>query len=187
MNTTPVDLQSSVPKLRLLQDITKRKVYELPFYSGPPERDFLLAELLERIRQEDPLWSGDDDRQPIERQPHAHNGNLMIIERRVWEARRTEILAEMWRDFSDMSEADVMASYRNTYSEDAAACFNRHGRPDDGCIDYKDESKRIGNPTQGGRGMRQALAHIAPIHLCDFCAVRSTVQEKVFKQRGYYE
>jgi hypothetical protein len=187
MPEQPVDLQSSVPKLRLLQDLTAHKVYEIPFYSGPSERDFLLLELLQRIRREDPEWSRDDERLPMDQQPHAHKGNLMIIERRVWEKRRTEILKDMWRDVRGMSEEDALQSYRNTYTEDASTCFNRHQRPKMGCIDYKDESKRIGNPTAGGRGMRQALAHIAPIHLCDFCPVKSGyVQGEVFHERGYY-
>ncbi len=177
---------STGPKVRLLQDITARKCYELPSYTGPADRDVLLADLIERIRKEDPAWSHDDERIPIDQQPHAHRGNLMVIEREVWDKRKKEILAEMWRDFG-MSDEDVMSTYRNTYAEDANVCFNRHGRPDAGCIDYKEDHKRIGNPTEGGRGLRQALAHIAPVYLCDFCPAKSWYQTKAFTERGYYD
>lgn len=163
-------------------DITARKTYELPDYEGPVQGDVLLTELLDFHCK-----CSERCKHPNVKPGIEHVGNMMNVPDDVWEKRRTEILKEMWRDYPGVSEEDALESYRNTYREDAAACFNRHGRPADGCIDYKDGSKRIGNPTRGGRGMRQALAHIAPVFLCDFCAVRSTVQGKVFHERGLYK
>ena len=162
---------------RLLQDLTARQVYELPNYSGPAEHDILLIKMVEErctcsVRCEHPnVQLGE-----------PHRGNLMKIDDDVWKKRRTDILREMWSAFPDMSEADLMASVRNAYIEDAGMCFNRHGRPDDGCIDYKDDSKRIGSPSK-----HPWLAKKKPVYLCDFCPVKSTVQGKVFHKLGLYK
>lgn len=156
--------------MRLLQDITARKVYELPDYEGPVEGDVLLEQLLERpdLKFED----GTD-----------HVGNLMVIPDSLWERNRQRILAEIWRDFPDMGDDDIVKAYRNTYIEDANKCFNRHNRPKMGCIDFHDDSKRIGSPTKN-----RALAKLKPIYLCDFCPVASGyVATEIRYKKGLYD
>lgn len=162
---------------RLVQDITARKVYELPDYDGPPERDILLIELCEHV-----TVCSDKCRHPNVQPGQQHVGNMLQIDSTVWNKHRDTILSEMWSSFPDMGEDDILQSSRNNYTEDAGKCFNRHNRPMDGCLDYKDDSKRIGNPSKHPWLMQEK-----PVYLCDFCPVKSTVQGKVFHKRGLYK
>lgn len=158
-------------------DILARKVYELPDYEGNPSNDVLLENLLERH-----CTCTEHCKHPNVQLGQRHVGNLLQIDNKTWEKRRNEILEEMWRDYPDMSPIDAMSSARNTYREDANTCFSRHGRPKEGCIDYKEDSKRISTPSKS-----QYLAHVAPIFLCDFCPIKSWVQGQAFHKKGLYK
>lgn len=77
----------------------------------------------------------------------------------------------------------------NTYEEDALKCYSAHHRPKEGCIDYWDESKRIGRPTELGR---QAVADQYKLgqtdpHICQYCPVQSWVQTQVNFKQGLYK
>jgi hypothetical protein len=180
--TDVVDLNSSTPKLRLLQDLTAHKVYEVPFFNGPPERDVLLQKVID-----DHCTCGPRCKHPNVKPGEPHRGNLMVIEQRVWDKRQSEILRDMWRDVPGMSEEDVLHSFRNTYVEDAHECFNRHGRPEMSCIDYKEDHKKIGSPVHTSRNAKRAMMQLSPVFLCDFCPVKTWVQEQVYHQRGLYQ
>jgi len=159
-------------------DITARKTYELPDYEGHPDGDILLEQLLEKH-----CTCSSACRHPHVQKPgERHVGNMMQIDDATYAKRRTEILKEMWRDYPDMGEEDILVSARNTYVEDASACFNRHSRPKMGCIDYRDDKKRIGSPTKN-----RMLAELAPVYLCDFCPVKTWVTTEIRHSRGMYK
>lgn len=77
----------------------------------------------------------------------------------------------------------------NTYAEDALRCYSDHHRPKQGCIDWWDESKRIGRPTaEGKQAVRDQykLGEGDP-HLCQYCPVASWVQTQVNFRQGLYK
>jgi hypothetical protein len=153
---------------RLLQDITARQVYELPDFDGPVEQDFMLKDLLDSPACKFP------DGTP-------HRGNLLKIPTDVWDKNRERVLKEIWRDFPDMGDDDILRAWRNTFLEDAMECFNKHHRPDMGCPDYCDSSKRIGSPSK-----HPFLANQKPVYLCYFCPVHTWVTEQNRYAAGQY-
>lgn len=70
---------------------------------------------------------------------------------------------------------------KQTYLDDALKCYSRHGRPKEGCGDYCDGDKRIGNPTRVGweTGPR--------VFLCHFCPVESYIQMRERHVAGAYK
>lgn len=151
--------------MRLLVCFECNSIEELPDYDGPHEHDVLLEELVSRHGPE-------EDR---------HRGTLMQVEDKHWQSKKTRkgIIQQIWKGAKGLDDLDEdYYATKNTFVEDAAKCYNRHNRPKDGCIDYKVHNKRIGNPLKGSP---------MKVFVCDFCVVKSTVQEKVYKERGLYE
>lgn len=102
---------------------------------------------------------------------------LLAVKNEDWSNQRIkdEILRELgqkWVGFHPEFYAT-----KNTYQEDALHCFSRHSRPKDGCIDWKDSSKRL-TPQDWTK---------AHVYLCDFCPVASTVTTKIRMARGDYD
>lgn len=149
---------------------------ELPDYEGPPEYDRLLNELVQRHRQIDPV---------------VHDGervaNLMHVEDRDWEQNRGAILDRMRSKDQGFGEPWIHEAH-NTYKEDALACFSRHGRPKEGCIDYWDSSKRIGRPTPEGRAVLRTLHKLGDKdpHICAWCPVHTYVTTEKQWRAGLY-
>lgn len=81
----------------------------------------------------------------------------------------------------------------NTFEEDAMRCWRDHHRPEEGkpCIDFWDDSKRIGRPTEMGRAFVRdrdyhKLAKKDP-HLCAWCPYFSVVVTERRWKRGMYK
>lgn len=132
-------------------------------YDGPPEYDYLLNALLAGPKHKFPDGT-------------AHFGLLHRIDQKSFDSimRQTDgsgmrqLSAELFKNH------DLVVEWRDTFREDANACFNRHGRPKMGCIDYCDSSRRIGNPsTAERRNFTVDSKPPPPVYLCHFCPVHS--------------
>lgn len=155
-------LDDSGPRIRLLRCLDCKSIDELPAYDGPAERDVLLDNLL---RSQHIYASG-----------RTHEVTLLTVAAKLWNDSNIQpkIVQQLSAGGSkglDELDADYYAT-KNTYQEDALACFNRHSRPKEGCIDYQSHDKRIGNPTSEGwkTGPR--------VYACNFCPVQSWVDKK---------
>jgi hypothetical protein len=131
---------------------------KLPDYDGPAETDDALNYALIPHRTPDGV---------------AHIGNLAVgIPDEALENMnaREQIEKEMWGAKAEF------ASFKDTLVEDAGKCYSAHGRPKLGCVDYKDDKKRLGNP-------RTKSARAGKIYLCDFCVVHSFVTSEIMSQQ----
>lgn len=155
--------------IRLLVCRDCRTIEELPGYDGPVEYDVLLDTAVERH---------------IFPNGERHIGNLMTVEDRVWSdpSAKAEIVKRIAEKTTGLN-SEFYAT-KNTYEEDALGCYSRHGRPTDGCSEYHDERKRIGNPTKE----LAANWHNHPfkVYLCDFCPVKSWVLTQERYKAGLY-
>ena len=149
--------------IRLLKCNDCKSTEEVPDFEGPAEYDVLLEHLVQRHRHP----NGEE-----------HIGQLLRVERKHWDSPKIkrEILSKMWLGTTGF-DPEFYAS-KSTFQEDALKCFNQHQRPSEGCIDWKNSEKRLGNPSKLGweRGPK--------VYLCDFCPVRAHVAKKVNDAKG---
>lgn len=153
-------------KVRLLICRDCRTVEELPDFTGPVEHDVVLDHAIEAHR----FPNGE---------PHA--GNLADVGAEEWrdESKRQGILKQIASKTTGL-ESEFYAA-KNTFQEDALKCYARHGRPSEGCIDWEDSKKRLGNPTKLG------WTAGPKVYLCHFCPVRSWVDTEKRWKAGQYQ
>lgn len=157
-------------KIRLLRCDVCRTLEELPDFDGPPEYDTVLQVALDRHRTPE---------------GHPHIGRLLDVPKRAWDTPplREALLQQIQQGSKGLAEFDT--SYydvRNTFQDDAMACYRQHNRPKAGCPDFNSESKRLKPDTKGDRkelGLSEKGMPI--IHLCSFCPVRSYYDAKAAK------
>lgn len=180
------------PEVRLLVCHRCHTVEELPDYEGPADEDAVLLRVVSAHQSCTPGGALVGGRTPEEalRSDRA----LARVERKHWNNpdTRAQILAQLGQGETGLGSE--FYAVKNTLHEDALKCFSKHHRPDT-CIDWKDQSKIVGNAIltdeekkaskllEGIRTKRQNKQ----VYLCDFCPVKSKVQEKVFRQRGLYK
>lgn len=154
---------------RLLLCHTCKSIEELPDYQGPAEHDVLLDDAVGRHRFPNGL---------------EHIGKLAQVDTKDWDdnAKRAAILEQI-KTAVEKSTGMPSEWYetKNTYQADALKCYSQHHRPTEGCIDYCDSGKRLGNPTRAGweAGPR--------VFLCHFCPVETWVRTQVRHQKGAYK
>jgi hypothetical protein len=157
--------------VRLLVCNTEGTIEELPDYQGPPEHDDVLNFLSARHK----FPSGED-----------HLGSVGRVETKHWENKQTrkaittQILDKVGHTGLDPSFYDA----KNTLREDAMTCWIRDHNRNPACSDYKTDAKRL---TPGTAKDRKALG-FAPMRsdtfLCDFCPVKSMVQQAHYDKSG---
>ena len=176
--------------VRLLVCRACATVNEIPDYEGPPDRDELLMREVSRHQQCTPQGARVGGTSPQE----AQSGDRFLarIEAHIWhdQEKRQDVLAQMGLGHTgfDQRYYDV----RNNLREDAMSCFNQHNRPKGFCIDWKDESKVVGNGILDHEEqtliIREGLRRVnRKVHLCDMCPVASTVQTAKNYKRGLYD
>lgn len=132
-----------------------------------------------------------------ERDPMAHAGSqirqsplrLIEVPTEDWKTKRAKVIETL----NEKNKKDGFSSYvsesMNTFSDDALRCYSQHHRPQEGCIDYWSDAKRIGRPTVEGRTVlaeSQKLGERDP-HLCAFCPVHSWVTTQKNFKLGLYK
>lgn len=155
------------PKIRLLHCHDCGTLETLPWYEGPADRDFALEYLL--IQHE---TNG-----------HRHIGKLYDVAEKVWELenlRNTLIEQIKGRGSPGMAAFDPkFYDTRDTLKEDAAACYQAHLRPKEGCGDWRTQRKQLVPDTKQDRKDVGLSMEGAPRQwLCDFCVVRSYYEKK---------
>lgn len=77
---------------------------------------------------------------------------------------------------------------KNNFSADAMNCWIREHNQTKDCGDYKHDKKRL----KPGTSVERAALGLEKegtgpkVYLCDYCPVKSLVQEKAFKKKGLY-
>jgi len=153
-------------RLRLLICRDCRSIEELPDFTGPVEHDVVLDHAVEAHRYPN---------------GEAHFGNLADVEESDWRdpSRQAEIVKQITSKTTGL-ESEFYAT-KNTFEAEALKCYAKHRRPDQGCIDWQNSKKRLGNPSKMGW-------QVGPkVYLCDFCPVRSWVDTQKRSQAGAYK
>lgn len=126
----------------------------------------------ERVREARDKGVRFEPRKLLMDEPHL--GDLGVVPDQDWRKHKAEIVKEMWKAESGFDSEFYAA--KNTFSEDAFKCFNRHGRPKGSCVDFMEGSKKISGP-----GVAK------PVYLCHFCPVFSFYLTKSRDARGMYD
>lgn len=98
-------------------------------------------------------------------------GQLYLVSTEDEEKLRADPMGNRSELMQQQAEQPAIAEY---YKDQALKCFVRHGGPSypgRPCIDYHDDSKKIGTAYEG------KLGKTAQIYLCDLCPYEITVQE----------
>lgn len=150
------------PEIRLVVCRDCRSIEELPPYTGPIDRDVLLEDTLSRH-----MYVGSTHEVTLVKVPESFWRDKAIKERIT-----RQLSQGGSKGIEELEDAQDYYGTRDTYREDALKCFQRHQRPQEGCIDYQNPDKRIGNPTSEGwkTGPR--------VYACSFCPVQAWVDKK---------
>lgn len=164
--------------MRLFMCLTCESIEELPDYTGPVIWD-------PEYKREVPIA---DDLLEYLVAPHKrgeHRGQLLHVDDKDWndKTKREGILKEIKEGVSGHTGMDPEAyAVRNTFQEEALKCFSAHRRPQDGCVDWHDKSKKLGNSMltyeEKSDAKKFGLKRQSPRFLCDFCPVASQVEHK---------
>lgn len=168
------------PRLRLLVCYTCNSIDALPWFDGPVQYDDTLNYRLSQHRFADG-------------NPHIGMNGLATVNEASWENPnlRRRILADLSK-LRKGGEAEglgqVNYDLRNTFKEDAQACWRAHNRTTD-CADYKSDSKRLVPDTRGERkelGLAIKNSARPATSLCVFCPYHSVVMQRARKEQGFY-
>lgn len=166
-------------KLRIFVCRRCHTVDEIPFNEVPPEGE--LDPFIERAVQRHQTCGQERGVGGyVPEQVASGDRFVAIVERKHWSnmATRNDILKRLSTSSTGFEE-EVYA-VRNTLQEDALKCYAKHGNPKGGCIDYKDQSKAVGNQflTDEEKLIRRKSGLIAAlkdqkkrktVYLCDYC------------------
>ena len=75
---------------------------------------------------------------------------------------------------------------KDTYSQDAMACWQAHNKTTD-CSDYKTDKKLLNAGTDKERKAEGLGKSTIKVFLCDFCPYKMMVQQKAYKEKGLYK
>lgn len=188
---------------RLLKCSDCLTVELLPDFLGPKaeeEHDPLLAKLVDAHR-------GPLNREQLAHRPpgaprvrdieldERHFGDLFNVPNTDWyhpdsdtrAAIQGRILTGMWGATSGYPPEFYAA--KDTYRDDAAVCYQRHGRPvvgEPGCPDFESDAKRLTDLNWVARGMNTGAPR-DHVYLCAFCPYQSTVITAKRMARGDYD
>ena len=170
--TSKVD--ENEPQIRLLVCRSCKSIEELPDYDGHPSDDLLLNISVEKHQR-----------------PVAHEGLLFKLPLKYWVVPkvREEIIKQISGGASGLDAFGTnFYSTRMTFHDDAMTCWGQHNRTKD-CGDYKSDKKQLKPDTAAERreaGLDKPGTSGPKIYLCDFCPVKSMIQEKAFTKKGLY-
>lgn len=158
---------------RLLVCLVCKTTEQLPDYEGPTAAD----DTLNYVTSHHKFPSGD-----------PHQGHLMRVEAKHWDSPSTRRAIEnQIRESAGHTGFDTeFYATKDTLSEDAHKCFNAHNR-NPGCNDWRSPKKRLSAGTDKERKKLGLPPMASKTYLCDFCPVRSMVQQAAFAKAGLYD
>lgn len=159
-------------KYRLLICNVDKTVEVLPDYVGPPENDDTLNYALAGHK----FPSGE-----------PHRGQLADVEAKHWDSPSTQqhIRAQIAESAGHTGLNEEFYAVKATFGEDAMTCWKQHNR-NPVCPDYKSEKKLLQPPTVRDRKSEGLGKFKSTTYLCDFCPVKSIVQQAHFAKTGQY-
>ena len=171
--------------MRLLYCRTCASAEEIPDLGrdlGDGEVDPYVEPLVLRHTERDPMGHGDASMM-------TSPFRLAHVDDEEWANNRKGVIQQLNESNKSVGLDSWVYEAVDTYKVDAGRCYKEHGRPKEGCIDWWDDSKRIGRPTGVGK---QALKENyktgdSDPHLCQFCPVASYVQTQVNFKKGLYK
>ena len=147
------------------------------------EVDPYVEHLVQRHTDRDPMAHGASE---IQVSPFRLSAP---ITKEQWQTDRAGIIQSVNQSNKSVGFDAWVYESTNTYAEDAMKCYNAHNRPAAGCIDWWDDSKRIGRPTGVGKEIlkdNHKLGQNDP-HLCQWCPVATHVRTEVNFKKGLYK
>lgn len=164
-------------RIRVLFCETCNSIDELPNFSGPTEHD----QTLEYLIQTKHLYPSGT--------PHV-GGHLADVAKSEWDnpTYRNKIIAEMNESIAGRGESGLGVSFyetRDTFMDDAMACFKKHHR-NPNCNDYHSDKMRLIPDTKELRKEAGLGKPVAGQSLCNFCPVHSNVMQKKRADAGMY-
>lgn len=139
-------------------------MYKLPDYDGPPEYDMSLIDIIDRH-----LAKAADPR------PESHISLIFRCDDET--AAKLDVETTLK---SELAKYNVeVHEMRDDFKTEALACFDRHSRPKQGCIDYEDDSKTIGR--------RVGIPKDKRMYLCHFCPAQDFVTHSLRVKKGMYD
>lgn len=179
--------------------MTCKTIEEVPDYDGPLETARVPAPDGTMMDAKVPPVGADVLLEYVAR-PHRmqeHRGQLVQVDEENWRdhVTRNEILKQLKEQLKGTHTGLDPEAYaiKNTFQQDALKCFNDHRRPKDGCIDWEDSSKLIGNSLLTEEEKDAARKHNllrrgkgSKRYICHFCPVASQVKHKMFDKSGLY-
>lgn len=147
---------------RLLVCKTHGIMYKMRPYDGAPEYDQELRELCDRHNAQ---------------VPDPDNCKAIIFRTDPETAQKLDVETALK---GEMKNHDVIIQeIRDDLKDEALKCYDKHNRPDGGCIDWCAEEKTIGRKTGVPKEHRQ--------YLCMYCPVGSWVATQERHQMGLYK
>ena len=139
-------------------------MYRMRDYDGPAEYDMELIELCNRHLG-----------QAANPDPDAHKSIILRCDQDTWDklGDETKIKQELAKNEWEVREL------RDDLKVEALKCFQRHGAPQDMCIDYEDDSKTIGRKIGVPKSSRQ--------YLCHYCPASAYVIHRARQAKGMYD
>lgn len=129
--------------------------------------------------------------------PMAHGGvqlkaspiQIYMVSDHDWETKREDVITNIMEKVKGSGMTAEFDGAFNTFQDDALRCFREHHRPPEGCIDYWDDSKRLGRPTAEGKKAIKVNFKLgkADPHLCQFCPVNTYVTTSIRAKKGMYK
>lgn len=158
--------------IRLLQCLVCKSLEILSDFEGDPRNDTLLATLVSKHK----FPSGD-----------PHKGHLHRIEEKHWDNQTTrqQIIAQI-KDSSGHTGLDPsFYNAKNTFLDDAMACWKRHNRTVD-CDEYMGDHKRIVPDTKSdwkAAGITRPKKTPYDQYLCTYCPFHRVAVELQKKRK----
>jgi hypothetical protein len=171
--------------MRLLYCRTCSSLEEVPDLDhelGEGEVDPLVEYLVQKHTERDPMGHGDVSMQ-------TSPFRLPVVDDEEWKNNRAQVIKVINESNKSVGMDGWVYEATSTYAVDAGKCYNAHNRPKEGCIDWWDDSKRIGRPTAMGKSALKEgykLGQNDP-HLCQWCPVFTYVQTQVNFKAGMYK
>lgn len=185
--------------MRLLICMDCKTIEEIPDYDGPLETARVPSPDGTLMEAQVPPVGADHllDHISYPHRKQEHRGQLVQVEEEKWRDHvvRNAILKELQEQLKGSHTGLDPEAYaiKNTFQQDALKCFAKHNRPKDGCIDWEDKSKILGNSLLTEEEKDAAREHHllnrgsgSRRYLCHFCPVASQVKSKMFDKSGMY-
>lgn len=172
--------------IRLLQCVDCKTIEVLPGYRGPAQHDEALSYLVQRHRFPD---------------GSEHRGNLIPAEVSTNDGGLRPATMDDWKNpkFQELVKENISKSARpgqgtglgmqfydtrDTFRDDAMACWKSKLKPAPYCPEYKSDRKKLVPDTAKLRKAEGLGKTTVSRSLCEFCPVHSMVQAKQRQNAG---